>query len=540
MYRILIAEDELPSRKWLMKKIDWEALGFELVAAVPNGAEAWELLQARPDIRVVLTDIRMPQLDGLELTRRIRTLPHGADIEIVILSGFGDFAYAQEAIRGHVGDYLLKPVSKEQVETVFENVYKKLDNRADATDRLLVADQLRREKEDEGKRDFYKKWFEKQEKIGDLSEELIEHGIELEGDAFVLMVVEIDQFARFAASHNEFDTRLCQFIVMNILKEIADGYSALDSVLLGAGFALFIFPGPVESNFRAQLTATIGEAMQEAIHRFMRPFPITVSIGAAFCDTSEQMPACYRSAVEALRLKFFTGLSSLNCKDASTPLRIEKEIAYPVETEKQVASCLKRGETDRGVALFEQFLDTIAASASSSVIRVMTAEMLVHLLKEMREVKSLPVPAEFMLKFTEEIKSEETFSSLRLKAVEHFRFIMWTVAQDGKELSIVARGIEYMKIKLNRDISLQEVAEYVGVSSSYFSVLFKQEKTCNFVDYLIRIRMERSLELLESTGNTIATIGEEVGYQNYRYFTKVFKEYHGFTPTQYREGIRSL
>lgn len=140
--------------------------------------------------------------------------------------------------------------------------------------------------------------------------------------------------------------------------------------------------------------------------------------------------------------------------------------------------------------------------------------------------------------FIEEIRCQETYAELAEKAKELIQFMLQSIAIEALSLSPVSKGIEYMKIKLSRDISLHEVAEYVGISASYFSTLFKQEKGYNFVDSLVRLRMEKSLELLEGTALTVAQVGDEVGYQSYRYFTKVFKDYYKMTPTQFRERLK--
>jgi two-component system, response regulator YesN len=219
----------------------------------------------------------------------------------------------------------------------------------------------------------------------------------------------------------------------------------------------------------------------------------------------------------------------------------QNECLYPLDLEKKMITLFKQGESEAGFQYVDNFLHSVSRlEESADSIRFAIGEMLVQLFRQLREVKSLPVPSKVMETFIEEIQCQETFVELAEKSKELIKFILHTVALEGMTLSFAAKGVEYMKLKLNRDISLQEVADYVGISPSYFSVLFKQENGVNFVDFLVRLRMEKSFELLEKTGFTVARIGDEVGYRTYRYFSKVFKDYYGMTPTQFRDRLKQL
>ena len=123
-YRVLLVDDEEDIRVGISRKMDWESLGFTLVGEAENGQEALELAETlSPD--VVLTDIKMPFLDGLELCRILTGRLPAA--RFVVFSGFDDFEYAKQAIQMNVFEYILKPISASELSAVLERLRERLD-----------------------------------------------------------------------------------------------------------------------------------------------------------------------------------------------------------------------------------------------------------------------------------------------------------------------------------------------------------------------------------------------------------------------------
>ncbi|MFD0693177.1 response regulator [Paenibacillus sp. GCM10027628] len=536
MYKLLIVEDELSTRKWFAKVIDWEQNGFEVIGIMEDGQQAWEFLQHGPAVDVVMTDIRMPNMDGLELAQRIRSLL-GETVEIVILSGFGEFEYAQQAIKLGVRDYLLKPATKEQLTEIFETIAHRLDEGHLQANKLLYANQMKKEKTLLEKAQFYERWLVRKERPIS-TEQWIHPCKTVTGSGkFLMVVAEFDDYAKFTELYHDDDQKLCRFIVHNILNEIAQNHGGLDSVWLAPNRYVFLLEDDTADGDTDQGLRT-GLAFQDALDNYLRLFTVRLSVGCStpFTDISDA-PDAYDRAVKALQHKFFSGKSSVNVFHPS--LQELRDCCYPGELEKKLIAAFKQGDEHGGFVHFNEFLQSLGKRGKSAdSIRFAVGEMLVGLFRQLREVKSLPVTSEVMETFIEEIRQQETFPELAEKAKELIRFMLQTIAIEGLTLTPIAKGIEYMRLKLDRDISLQEIADYVGMSPSYYSALFKQEKGYNFVDFLVRLRMEKSLELLERTSLTVAQIGDEVGYRSYRYFTKVFKDYYNLTPTQFREKVK--
>lgn len=543
MYKLLIVEDERSTRNWYSKVIDWLQLNLELVAIAEDGTEAWEVLKEHDDIDLVLTDIRMPNMDGLALAKKIRE-EFAAPASLVIVTGFGEFDYAQQAIEFGVSDYLLKPVTKEQLVATLTKVVARLDEAHLTAGRLLYAAQLQKEQETQKRVEFVQGWLVHKEAPPQLDEQLQRYRLSAFHDSppVWLFVAEIDDYRIFFDKYKEADRKLCRFMVLNILTEIAESFGLAESVYLPFNrYVFFIAPyegSPRDREAEVAIGLKMGLAFQAALKRYMKLYELQLSVGAALLGTDMQAaPEAYDRAVTALGRKFYSGKGSVHVyRPEYEP---QSPSYYPSEIEEAICKALKHGHDTEGNERFTAFLDSLhEQGVAPASARFLVGEMLAGVFRRLREIKSLPVTWELMETCLTEMREKETFAELKEKAGELLKFILHTLTSESQALSPVARGIEYMKIKLGHDLSLQETAEYAGISPSYFSTLFRQEQGCTFIDYLIRLRMEKSVELLERSDKTIAQIANEIGYMSYRYFIKVFKDYYNLTPTQYRESLR--
>jgi len=124
MYKLIIVDDESEICNGLCNYFPWGELGFEIVAQLENGLQAWKFIQNNP-IDVMLCDIKMPFMNGLELAKEIHT--HNIKIKVLLLSGYREFDYAREALRYNVCDYITKPAKYDELIKVFSKIKKELD-----------------------------------------------------------------------------------------------------------------------------------------------------------------------------------------------------------------------------------------------------------------------------------------------------------------------------------------------------------------------------------------------------------------------------
>jgi two-component system response regulator YesN len=534
MYRLLLVEDELSTRRWLSQKIEWDKFGFQLVGVAEDGETAWGILQNDNCIDVIMTDIRMRQMDGLELISRIREA--GLVIELVISSGYGEFNYAQQAIKLGVSVYLLKPITREQLELEFKCLKMTLDEKHLQKNELLRAKSLKREKENLTKKEWFQRCLLKEENVPGLAESLEKFDSRFVSSSYMTLVAAIDDYHQFNLTYNAIDQKLCKFIVMNILSEITYSFQGLESVLLSDNEYVFFIPVEPSDELAAERTQLIGSLFQQALKKYLKIFNITISVGGSrpVCGP-EELVCSYRQALKSLRNKFFLG--TLSIISHNERIGWNEECHYSLALEKKLTVALKKNDTDAAFMVIDDLFSLYKEQGTIEGIRWITGELLVNIYKELTDIKSIVVSSEVLRKMQNELMYVETLVELHEKTREAILLIVNLMQMESMGLGPIAKGIEYVKLNLDKDMSLQEVAKYAGISPSYFSTQFKQEQGQNFIKYMVALRMEKARGLLEQTRLTIIEIGEQVGYHSYRYFTRVFKEQFGITPSEYRGQI---
>jgi two-component system response regulator YesN len=534
MYSLLIAEDEPSMRKWLTCKVDWNSLGFKVVAVAVDGQEAWEMLQNESGFQVLLTDIRMPIMDGLELVRKTKEAGLGCDV--VILSGYGDFDYAREAIRNGVASYLLKPITQDKINECFVELRARLDEKMTIKIEKQHAYRYQKNEAELAKMEFFKKWLQRRMDISLVENRLSELTVRVPTGKSFAVIAEIDGYNSLVSAYTPEDVQLCRFSIQNVLEEVAMIEGGCVSQFINDSQLFFWFSLHMSED--GNRFERIGEQFQQAIRRFVRAFPVTVSVASGLTiESIEQLPNSFDSALLAIESKFFKGKSAI-CSYEQVASGPEFKESQASDIAKRFILAIKQGEREESLLLMGEYRSVIAESQHRDTVIYMVKELLINLNRQMRDSLGMPLQDGFVTFLMEEVQTIETMEELKMASDKWILTLLDGIRiMHEHEISLVGKGIRYVNLHLDRDISLQEVASFVGLSASYFSTQFKQEQGENFIDYLVRGRMEKALSLLENTGDTIATIGEAIGYNSYRYFTKVFKDHYGLTPTQYRERI---
>ena len=264
------------------------------------------------------------------------------------------------------------------------------------------------------------------------------------------------------------------------------------------------------------------------------PRSLTAALGGEAADIAG-LPASYKQAARALEQKFFHGAGKVySCAETAAAPQGGR---YPTSLEERLMEALKQHDMGRALETVDQFIEEMREAASAAAIRFFAGELVVQAAMELRKVKSLPIESDWLHDWRKRLESSETVKVLRDRMREWLSGVVERIRRDEQAATPMAKALEYMKTHLHRNISLHEVAEHVGMSPAYFSTMFKQEHGKNYIDVLVELRMKKSLKLLEETGMTVAQIGRLAGYESYRYFTKVFKDHFGVSPTEYRAQL---
>ena len=409
VYQVLIVDDEEIVCRGLARFVKWEKYGFQVAGTAASGEEALSILGKKP-IDLIFMDIRMPQMTGLELLKLVKE--QYPQTKCVILSGYSDFSYAQEAIRNGASDYLTKPVVLKDIETLLERLSSE---------------------------------FTHQQK-----ESLI-HTNRMEA----LLLSAVKGYSHIDPHRYDLPNLKQWYGLSMLLKNKSFSQMEIDEK---------------KQQMRSQISSVIPSAIF-----------LDDELSSLFALLPWESDTSFDSLTALLEQLCF-GLKEWSCGASSLKYGFGE---------------LQEGwEESRKAQLFHQTKPTDSIILYSNI---------------KQNLACTPTPA---LDISREVPDEKNINKDVIQEIQNF---------------ICCHYAE--------NISLNSLAEQFYLHPNYLSRLFKEKTGHNFVEYLTEIRMEKVKELLRSSNKKIIEICDMTGYDNPRYFSKVFKQYTGMTPREYRDTL---
>jgi two-component system response regulator YesN len=538
MYKVLIVDDEPIIRKGLKNIINWKSFGCEVVAEAADGLDGLELIRKhKPDI--IITDIKMPETDGLSMIRQIKEdVP---DCRIIILTGYRDFDYAQEALKLGAMDFLLKPSRIEELTSAISRAVKELKfqtRRAEEFEKLkqLFSQNIAVLRE----KFLYDIIHEINTNQEDIREKLELFGLE-QGE-FRMLLVQNDEEENSENEVSQYDRHLYQFGIINTFNEIfTDKFEVMHVTLDNIGTAFIAMP-------REGMTEDVSEAidkkctyLQEIINNCFG-FTVTIAVSSEGREFTE-LPQKFNECREALEHKFYLGNNSIIYhSDVNTFFRydnhsilekLQKALIEGIksgneaaveERLKDIFNCIRSVDPSKKEFIKNFYWNTITSinnirlslkhGENNSKVGYTELSGLYGLIEKCTNADELNTLL------------EESARSVAAKVNNY----------NNKSIKLVLRkAVEYLHDHYHEPITLNEVAEHTLVSTYYISRMFKKEMGRNFVDYLNELRVEKAKELLKDVRFKTYEVAEKVGIPDAHYFSRLFKKYVGMTPTEYRE-----
>lgn len=530
MYTLIIADDEFDIRKAIVKTIDWTALGFEIVGEAENGREAVELIEAKnPD--VVITDIKMPFVDGIELTKSIReTNPM---TKVVFLTGFDEFEYALSAIKLSVFEYLLKPISsKNLIETMT-----KIKLRLDEEIRQIHDVELLKETYNENmplmRFELLVSLINNSNEIKNLGEKAERRGINLKGGTYTVFTVKLDKKSIQSSSLKTDDIELILISVRNMAKTIAKKYVSSEVFIYDENVVAII--SDTKESIGQYSYILINELHQSII----KHYNILSAIGVSnpFSDLKNTHEA-YQSSISALHYAFVSEDGGIIYIGDFEP-RNAIMFLYDEARELRLQSIIKAGDIptldEFADEIFKEISDKKATLADCQICILGIFSDILKLAKTVMPDYEANIPGS--LDFISEMYKKESLDEMKTWFSTVCKQIAEAIGTNRKDSSGILANEAYDYLKLNYSdpgISLKSVSERLFISPGYLSTAFKKETGETFSDCLIRLRMENAMELLQASGLKIFEISGRVGYTDQHYFSYCFKKYYGQSPNETR------
>lgn len=534
MLKVIIADDEERVCRLIMKLVDWDAIDMEVSDTAHNGIEALEMVKKhQPDL--IITDIRMPGYDGLEMIMKAKELKE--DLEFIIISGYGQFEYAQKAIKYGVSDYLLKPIQKVELMNTLEKLGEKLKNKRGQLSSTELHE-IRTRTDLEKRRMHFMQSFLSEDGVEDFSglhEYNSFYGLNLVNGCSQILVMRTDAKEKIRSEEKE----IIEEKIRTILDETFSDYALQEREVYLDDLTTVIF-----LHFPEEKRDDYLRREKDLLHLFKEEIPLlknrALTMGQGHvAESPKALSDSYETAMLALEDSYVKGVGKVYYREDPDSLHF-----------------IIKDEVYEFFALFEKHLSMLDQEGIKKLLRDLKEKIqkdenvsgheVIHLTKEicnlysftmLKNKFSLAESSTLMDQFESSIRYAHSIDEVFLALEEKILQSMGDVIRNKKEtLSRPIRDAKkYMEDNYMSSLSLDEVSRQVGFSSTYFSALFKKETGISFIDYLTEIRINNAKVLLKDKDLRIMDICEMVGYSDVKYFTRSFIKRTGLKPNEYRK-----
>lgn len=534
--KVFLVEDEMVIRRGIKNSIDWEKEGYIFCGEASDGELAYPMIiKEKPDI--LITDIRMPFMDGLELCKLVKKeLPN---IKILILSGYDEFDYAKEAIRLGVTEYLLKPISSGKLLEALNGVSESIRREKEDKDLVRKYMEEMRENTEHEKQKFFEQMIAGNLSMADALETGKKYEMNLSAGMYNLLL-----FRFTLGKENRKSGELlgeAEYAIEKLTERLEYVFEFQRGV---EGWAFLLMADNEE-----QMSERVKELSKD-LEEIMKNYSTIAYFGGIGQPVARlrELEESFREAERALAARFTMELNRI--------ISVEDiRMAQNVDTLDDI-EITSFGEIEKTRTMLEKFLNNGAEDEIDEFVDVYINELPEENLKSVLMRQYIIMDAYIvMMSFCEKIEgiegemqaqSEELKNSMKtiqtLEEIKNYiRMLLKKIIGvrdtiSGRRYSdiIEIAKDQIRKTYMSDEISLNTIAAEVGMSPSYFSSIFSKEMGKTFVEYLTEIRMDRAKELLMCSSMKTTEIGYEVGYKDPHYFSYIFKKTQNCTPKEFR------
>ncbi len=532
MIKLFLVEDEVIVRNGIKNNIDWEEEGIEFAGEASDGELAYPLIQKlKPDI--LITDIKMPFMDGLELTELVRK--DFPDMKIIILSGYDDFSYAQKAVRLNVTEYLLKPISPRKLLESIRKEVLKIEKTRQEQEYTELTEQVKKERRLLEKQIFFRKMVGNEFAMSEALEKGKELGMELSASWYQIILFYIDTEGGQSPGYSEEQNSILE----RIGKELSAVSGWYDFDRGTEGMAALVLGDSEE-----ELTGRVKAGMEQIVG-IVKEYGAKYFIGlGSRVNRLRQLRESYDEANRAFSHRYLHTESAVFDSSVSESLEETHMDIHSVDINRLdrrvISNFLHMGAADETEHFIEEYLGCMGRENVRSVIflQYITMDIYFCVTAFLEEIgysveeitKEYGDINDIVRRFTTLDRVKEYFKNILNGALE-----LRDHNSQKKFSQILKKAKDYIEENYNcEDISLNSVAAQVNVSPNYFSTIFSQEMGKTFIEYLTEIRMGKAKELLMTTSRRTSEIAYDVGYKDPHYFSVIFKKTQGCTAREYR------
>lgn len=544
MLKIFLAEDEVVVRETIKRMIPWEELGFELVGEAADGEMALPLLiRQQPDL--LITDIKMPFMDGLTLARLAKKEIPG--LKVVILSGYDDFNYAKQAIGIGVEDYLLKPITKNALIERLSEIRSRYEHEKTQKEYYEKFQREMQAYEKNSSRDFFEALVDGSMDMMEVYKRAEKLGLDIVAEAYNVLIFTMNCDEDFSGQRDENSSWEAESL--ELLENFFAGHSSamlFRSNIFSYGVLLKGQRETIEENTRACV-----DEIRKILSRQDGRREWFLAVGQSV-ERLSQIQKSYHTASRAFSQRYLYDENILyydemetmehpggqaETEDNAYLQKVDVNALNPAILQKFLSNGLQE-ETENFV---KDYFYAIGQEPMESLVfrnyvilnvRFSVISFIKGLGCDTNEMESADTE-EVLAESGKNMESAIAYAKKMISQAIEIR----DQNSGNKNRSILKTAVDFIDSHyMDEEISLNTVANVANVSSNHFSALFSQNMGQTFIEYLTTLRMNKAKELLRCTGMRSSEIAGEIGYKDAHYFSYLFKKTQGMTPSDYRKA----
>ena len=542
MFSLLVVEDEDMIRNKILNNIDWKENGFSEIFCASDGLEALEIAK-KNNIDIVITDIQMPGMNGIQLIREIKCL--NRRVRSIIITAYAEFEYAKESVKLNVDDFILKPFKSKDLLVIARRIAEEIVRERNERSEI---ESLRKQLH-ENKNALKEKFFHDllgNSFIGNIDNDLNYLGLSNLSGEFNIAVVNINNFMDLIQGNDEEQKYICNLTLFNWINKFISGYDLLG----GDNDPTIDF---TVINYRLDQiviifhkdTEVVIPAFDELIDRGAKDlgFNLTVGIGNKYLSLTD-MYISYKEACSAAMLCCIYGKGAvylfndinLGNKLYSKQLHILVNTRLYEDIKIGANEEIKKDIVDIIMQIKSSKLELEAVNTIVNNIVLLSCKTINELGYNIFEIMDSKFSLNFSInEINDLVQLEEWLFGFFFKVNGYI-----SQKRNNRNESLISKVKDYIDDNYNRNISLTGISKDFGISSGYLSSLFCEFIGLNFIDYLSNLRIQKAKTLLKNSDLRIYEIAEKVGYNDAYYFSTAFKKIVGINPTDYREKLSLL
>lgn len=544
MLKIFLAEDEVVVRETIKRMIPWEELGFELVGEAADGEMALPLLiRQQPDL--LITDIKMPFMDGLTLARLAKKEIPG--LKVVILSGYDDFNYAKQAIGIGVEDYLLKPITKNALIERLSEIRSRYEHEKTQKEYYEKFQREMQAYEKNSSRDFFEALVDGSMDMMEVYKRAEKLGLDIVAEAYNVLIFTMNCDEDFSGQRDEYSSWEAESL--ELLENFFAGHSSamlFRSNIFSYDVLLKGQRETIEENTRACV-----DEIRKILSRQDGRREWFLAVGQSV-ERLSQIQKSYHTASRAFSQRYLYDENILyydemetmehpggqaETEDNAYLQKVDVNALNPAILQKFLSNGLQE-ETENFV---KDYFYAIGQEPMESLVfrnyvilnvRFSVISFIKGLGCDTNEMESADTE-EVLAESGKNMESAIAYAKKMISQAIEIR----DQNSGNKNRSILKTAVDFIDSHyMDEEISLNTVANVANVSSNHFSALFSQNMGQTFIEYLTTLRMNKAKELLRCTGMRSSEIAGEIGYKDAHYFSYLFKKTQGMTPSDYRKA----